>query len=164
MHREQKINYLYSIFIFIQLLLPLRVIMKSTFLKIFYYRVCVSVGKSSCHFFLQQQFMYYHNNKYQHAPILHCAYDPYMICNLIIFKQSQNIVSRPEKVGPHHKIIFLGDIYADKIFSAGQLIAFSFKRIQFLTKMLLCYFHTRSDFFFYLLFNIFKIYGVALFF
>lgn len=52
MHREQKINYLYSVFIFIQLLLPLRVIMKSTFLKIFYYRVCVSVGKSSCHFFL----------------------------------------------------------------------------------------------------------------
>lgn len=107
MHSEQKINYLYSVFIFIQLLLPLRVIMKSTFLKIFYYRVCVSVGKSSCHFFLQQQFMYYHNKKYQHAPILHCAYDPYMICNLIIFKQSQNIVSRPEKVVPHHKIIFL---------------------------------------------------------
>lgn len=51
--------------------------------------------------------MHYHNNKYQHAPILHCAYDPYMICNLIIFKQSQNIVSRPEKVVPHHKIIFL---------------------------------------------------------
>lgn len=141
MHREQKINNLYSVFIFIQLLLPLRVIMKSTFLKIFYYRVCVSVGKSSCHFFLQQQFMYYHNNKYQHAPILHCAYDPYMICNLIIFKHCQS--SGKSRSTPQNNILKFqieGDIYADKIFSAGQLIAFSLKRIQFLTKMLLCYF------------------------
>lgn len=103
------------------------------------------------------------------APILHCAYDPYMICNLIIFKQSQNIVSRPEKVVRHHKIIFLSFrlkvIFMQIRYSRQDNSLHShWNAFNFWLRCSCVIFKPGSDFFFYLCFNIFKIYGVALFF
>lgn len=62
--------------------------------------------------------MYNYNNKYQHAHLLYCAYDPYMICNLIIQTESKHCI-RPEKSRstPQNNILkfqTLGAVYADR--------------------------------------------------